>query len=55
MSLCLTDPPYSVDYGRSQKQRGGDRDAHRPYEEGKQASAVLTFLSLIPSDVRATV
>ena len=51
VSLCLSDPPYSVAYGRSQKQRGGDRDVHRPYEEGKQAGAILNFLSLVPSDV----
>lgn len=50
-SLCLTDPPYSVDYGNSHIQRGGKESVHSPYKEGRTPTSILEFMSLVPSDV----
>lgn len=30
---CITDPPYSVNYDRSQEERGGNKDVHSAYHE----------------------
>lgn len=50
--LCLTDPPYSVNYDRSQKERGGKKDAHAPYKEADlDPSDILSFMDLVPSNV----
>lgn len=53
--VCLTDPPYSVNYDRSRSGRGGDIAAHAPYrEEGgtdESAADVLRFLSECQADV----
>jgi len=51
---CVTDPPYSVNYGESHKQRGGDASVHAGYVEGAStadASDVLAFMGLVPADV----
>jgi DNA modification methylase len=50
-SVCFTDPPYSVDYGRSQSLRGGKKTAHDAYTEGRDPAPVLRFLALVPSSV----
>jgi len=50
--LTLTDPPYSVNYDRSQSERGGDKDVHAPYHEGDlDPAGILAFMACVPSDV----
>ena len=50
--LSLTDPPYSVDYDRSQAERGGSVKAHAPYREaGQNPSDILSFLGYLPTNV----
>lgn len=50
--LCLTDPPYSVDYDRSQSERGGNESAHSPYKEGNiNPCDILEFMGLVTCDV----
>ena len=50
-SACITDPPYSVDYDRSQKQRGGSADVYSYVEHGNNPSELLAFMDLVPADV----
>jgi DNA modification methylase len=51
-ALCLTDPPYSVNYDNSQAQRGGDAAVHGPYHEAAiDPSQLLTFMAHVPADV----
>jgi len=51
-ALCLTDPPYSVGYDRSQEQRGGNAEVHGAYHEAAiDPSRLLTFMALVPADV----
>jgi DNA modification methylase len=51
-ALCLTDPPYSVNYDKSHETRGGDATAHGAYKEASiDPSTLLTFMALVPSDV----
>jgi DNA modification methylase len=50
--LCLTDPPYSVNYDKSQEQRGGNIKVHSAYKEADiDPEDLLRFMSLVPSDV----
>lgn len=47
--VCLTDPPYSVNYDRSQAERGGDISAHASYVEvDLNPCDVLSFMALVP-------
>ncbi len=48
--LCLTDPPYGVNYERSQGERGGDKVVHSGYKEGCSVDT-LRFLGCVPTDV----
>ena len=51
-SACITDPPYSVNYDKSQEQRGGNATVHGAYHEAAiDPSDLLTFMALVPSDV----
>ena len=51
-ALCLTDPPYSVNYDKSHEQRGGKADVHGAYQEAAiDPSQLLTFMALVPADV----
>lgn len=50
--MVFTDPPYSVDYDRSQSERGGSVETHAPYREhGSKPEQVLSFMKIIRSDV----
>jgi DNA modification methylase len=50
--VCITDPPYSVNYDRSQEQRGGDVSVHSPYQEADiDPTDILSFMGLVPADV----
>jgi DNA modification methylase len=50
--VCVTDPPYSVNYDKSHEQRGGDAAAHGAYHEAAiDPSQLLTFMALVPADV----
>ena len=50
--LCLTDPPYSVNYDKSHETRGGDATVHGAYQEASiDPAQLLTFMALVPSDV----
>lgn len=50
--VTLTDPPYSVNYDRSQAERGGSTGAHAPYREADlDPTSVLGFMAHVPSDV----
>ena len=51
-TLCVTDPPYSVNYEESHKTRGGDKAVHGEYHEANiDPSELLYFLKLVPSDL----
>jgi DNA modification methylase len=51
-SLCLTDPPYSVNYDKSHQQRGGDAAVHSAYNEADiDPTDLLAFMEYVPSDV----
>ena len=50
--LCLTDPPYSVNYDRSHETRGGDAAVHGAYHEAPiNPCDLLGFMAWVPSDV----
>lgn len=49
--VCVTDPPYSVEYSKSHETRGGDLGVHSHYQEPKDAKKVLQFIDLLPTDV----
>lgn len=52
--VVVTDPPYGVDYERSQAARGGDAAVHAPYTDthgAKGIETILPFLDLLPADV----
>lgn len=52
--VCVTDPPYSVNYQESHKERGGSVSVHAHYVEGAtdaDASDVLAFMAHVPADV----
>jgi len=51
INATITDPPYAVNYDRSQRERGGNASVHAPYHEGDKADDVLAFLGHLPSDV----
>lgn len=50
MSICLTDPPYGVNYAERNMARHGNRGVLRPYQEGNGAEP-LAFMSHCTSDV----
>lgn len=51
-AVCITDPPYSVEYDRSQAERGGNAAAHAAYREADiNPTTILGFLSHVRSDV----
>ena len=53
-SLCLTDPPYSVNYDEAYKTpgRGGIASVHKKYTEADiSPKDLLYFLKLVPSDL----
>lgn len=50
--VCITDPPYSVNYDKSHETRGGDKTVHKAYQEsGIDPAQVLSFMDLVPCDV----
>lgn len=50
--VCVTDPPYSVNYDKSHEQRGGDKTVHGAYKEAEiDPSDLLEFMALVPADV----
>jgi DNA modification methylase len=52
-ALCLTDPPYSVNYDRSREQRGGSTTAHAPYHEADidPTDLLAGFFAQLPTSV----
>jgi DNA modification methylase len=51
-SATITDPPYSVNYDRSQEERGGSISAHAAYKEADiNPTDLLKFMAIIPSDI----
>jgi DNA modification methylase len=49
---AITDPPYSVNYDESHKQRGGNQHVHAAYHEADlDPTDLLTFMDIVPSDV----
>jgi len=51
-AVCVTDPPYSVDYEKSHEQRGGDVGVHSHYHEADlDPTAILAFLGHVPGDL----
>lgn len=50
--VCLTDPPYSVNYDKSHLERGGNKQVHGAYHEADlDPSDLLKFIDLIPCDL----
>jgi len=49
--ITVTDPPYAVEYNRTQAERGGDEEVHAPFHEGSVADDFLTFLGHLPGEV----
>ena len=50
--LCVTDPPYTVNYDRSQGERGGDPLVHSPFVESNlDPTVILGFMRVVPSQV----
>ena len=49
--VCITDPPYSVDYENLSRERGREtkKEAGEKYKD-QSAENILKFISLIPSD-----
>ena len=52
-AVCLTDPPYSVNYDRSLADRGGSAAAHAPYQEANidPGELLAGFLAALPTDI----
>ena len=49
--VCITDPPYSVNYDRSHESRGGDAAVHASYHEADlDPTAILCFMAVVPAD-----
>ncbi len=52
IDATITDPPYAVNYDRSQSERGGDAGVHAHYTEAKLGvDDALGFIRELPSDV----
>lgn len=50
--VCITDPPYSVNYDKSHETRGGNLAVHSAYHEATlEPTDILRFMSLVPADV----
>lgn len=50
-AVCVTDPPYSVNYDDSHKTRGGSKKVHGAYHEAQTTpDGLLEFLGLVPCD-----
>lgn len=51
-AATITDPPYSVNYDRSQEERGGNISAHNAYKEADiNPTDLLKFMLIIPCDI----
>ncbi len=52
IDATIADPPYCVNYDRSQEERGGDKGVHSHYHEAKtNLRDILSFIGDLPSNV----
>lgn len=53
--VCVTDPPYAVEYEKSHEARGGSKAVHGAYQDPKTGAAALAFLDALPPGIEVAV